>query len=217
MQRTMLIAVLSLLCSSAVSRAQQPSGGGWRESSRPAAVDPRYARVAAQPTAREAGATHAVYWQRVEEETVDESAGSLTTVKEYPGEDAYEEETVRETTYSVPITRREYAPPQAGRTVSSVSVSSTPVYSGYVQPTAYSAIVTTPAAPAYGQTFVQSPAGTAANCCCPTGGAVQSYNAYPVFQPFGGDGAQIRPGSLGQPTLYVPGQPLRNAFRFLAL
>jgi hypothetical protein len=193
MKRIILSAVLVLLCSSAVSRAQQPYG--WRESSRPGANNPRYARVASQPTARDTGATHAVYWQRVEEEPAYES-GDLTTVKEYPADDYR----LREYTYSVPVTRREYVPVTASQ----------PTYgASYGQPT-YTPVSATYVEPSYGTTFVQQPAGS---CTCPTTApdyGVPSYGV-PSYGP------QVRPGLFGQPSLYVPGQPVRNVFRFLSL
>lgn len=202
MKRTIFASVLMVLCWSAVANAQQPPGGGWRQSNRGVVSHPRYARVAAQPTPRDAGASHAVYWQRVEDDTDHPVEDDLTTIREYPANG-----TAREYTYNVPVTRREYQSLPDAQNVQR---------SSYSQPTYVSDAAIT--LPDTGATLVQSPASVASNCCCPPEGVpAQSYHTYPAFQPLGGDGAQVRPGLLGQPTLYVPGQPLRNAFRFLAL
>ena len=99
---------------------------------------------------------------------------------------------------------------------------SQPVYA----PAAYTPVTTYYAGSACGQA-VPCSYNCASPCACdPSGGnyaAASPYVPQAVYAPVTyapapvACGPQIRRGSLGQPTVYVPGQPIRNFFRYFAL
>ncbi len=71
----------------------------------------------------------------------------------------------------------------------------------------------TPVAQTYLGSAPQAVSGAA--CCPPTGTAVSAYRPLvPVARNAGC--VEVGRGLLGQPKAYVPGQPVRNFFRYLA-